>query len=95
MAPTVTAPAAAPPAPEDGAAPLSAAPEPLHPGQGGGAPGLVLVAHPGDTMPVLYAKVYRGVRPPPYADVVAANHVPLRPGAIVVFPAPQDGWSGR
>ena len=64
-------------------------------GQAGGAPGLVLVANAGDTMTALYAKVYRGVRPPAYADVVAANHMPVRPGALVVFPAPLDGWPER
>ena len=64
-------------------------------GRAGGAPGLVLVAKAGDTMTALYAKVYRGVRPPPYADVAAANHMPIRPGALVVFPAPLDGWPER
>lgn len=92
---TVMAPPAVPSPPEPAPAPPSEAPEPQSLAQASGAPGLVLVAHAGDTMPALYAKVYRGVRPPPYSDVVAANHVPLRPGAIVVFPAPQDGWLGR
>jgi len=91
----VMPPLAAPSPPEPAPAPPSEAPEPQSLAQASGAPGLVLVAHAGDTMPALYAKVYRGVRPPPYPDVVAANHVPLRPGAIVVFPAPQDGWLGR
>jgi len=92
---TVMAPPAVPSPPEPAPAPPSEAPEPQSLAQASGAPGLVLVAHAGDTMPALYAKVYRGVRPPPYPDVVAANHMPLRPGAIVVFPAPQDGWLGR
>lgn len=96
-APSITAmaPPAVPSLPEPAPAPPSEAPEPQSLAQASGAPGLVLVAHAGDTMLALYAKVYRGVRPPPYSDVVAANHMPLRPGAIVVFPAPQDGWLGR
>jgi hypothetical protein len=56
-------------------------------------PGLVLVARAGDTMPALYAKVYRGLRPPPYPDVIATNPMPLRPGELVVFPAPPGGWA--
>ncbi len=92
---TVMAPFAAPSAAEPVPAPLSQEPEPQSLAQAGGAPGLVLVARAGDTMPDLYAKVYRGVRPPSYADVIAANHLPLRPGAIVVFPRPQDGWPER
>lgn len=91
----VMAPPAAPSPPELAPVPPSKVPEPQSLAQASGAPGLVLVAHAGDTMPALYAKVYRGVRPPPYPDVVAVNHVPLRPGAIVVFPAPQDGWPER
>lgn len=57
------------------------------------APGLVLVARRGDTIHALYAKVYRGLTPPPYKEVVAANHAPLKPGAVVVFPAPPNGWT--
>ncbi|MGH7097937.1 MAG: hypothetical protein ACREE4_09810 [Stellaceae bacterium] len=59
------------------------------------APGLVLVARAGDTMPALYAKVYQGLRPPPYPEVRVANPIPLRPGAIVIFPAPPGGWTRR
>lgn len=92
---TVMAPFTAPSASEPVPAPPSEEPEPQSPAQASGAPGLVLVARAGDTMPNLYAKVYRGVRPPPYADVAAANRLPLRPGAIVVFPRPQDGWPAR
>ncbi len=92
---TVVAPHAAPSTAESVPAPSFQEPEPQPSAQATGAPGLVLVAHAGDTMPDLYAKVYRGVRAPPYADVVAANHLPLRTGSIVVFPAPQDGWPGR
>ncbi|HEY0202910.1 MAG TPA: hypothetical protein VGC15_02000 [Acetobacteraceae bacterium] len=95
----LAAPSASEPAPSSQApsspTPSSQEPEPQSPAQAGGAPGLVLMVQAGDTMPDLYAKVYRGVRPPPYADVIAANRLPLRPGAIVVFPTPQDGWLGR
>jgi hypothetical protein len=92
---TVMAPPPAPSPSEPVPAPLAEEPEPESLAQASSPPGLVLVAHAGDTMPDLYAKVYRGVRPPPYSDVVAANRLPLRPGALVVFPTPQDGWRGR
>lgn len=89
---TIVAPHAAPSTAEPVPTPLREEPEEQSPAQPNGAPGLVLVARAGDTMPDLYAKVYRGVRPPPYAEVVAANRLPLRAGAIVVFPMPQGGW---
>ena len=60
-----------------------------------GGPGLVLVAAEGDDMPKLYARVYRGVTPPPYATVIAANTTPIRPGALVIFPEPPRGWPRR
>ena len=60
-----------------------------------GGPGLLLVAQAGDTMQTLYSRVYRGLRPPPYSEVVAANPAPVQPGAVVVFPAPPDGWTKR
>ena len=64
----------------------------LMPGTSGGS-NLLLIAGVGDTIPSLYAKVYRGVRPPPYDTVLAMNETHFRPGKIVVFPAPPGGWS--
>lgn len=61
------------------------------PGHGG--PGLILIARRGDTLEMLYANIYQGLRPPPYGEVIAANPHPFRPGAMVVFPAPPGGWS--
>ena len=55
--------------------------------------GLLLVARPGDTLATLYSEVYRGRSAPPFADISAANPVPVRPGTLVVFPAPPGGWS--
>jgi hypothetical protein len=55
----------------------------------------VLVAGAGDDLATLYAKVYRGVKPPPYPTVIAANRMPVRPGALVIFPEPPEGWSQR
>lgn len=52
---------------------------------------LLLVAQPGDTLPVLYAKIYAGAEPPPFAQVRALNPV-VRPGIRLVFPAPPAGW---
>jgi type II secretory pathway predicted ATPase ExeA len=60
-----------------------------------GAPGLVVVAGSGDSMATLYAKVYRGLKPPPYPAVVAINRLPVKPGDLVIFPQPPDGWSSR
>ncbi len=60
-----------------------------------GSPGLILVAGADDTLPALYARVYRGVTPPPYAEVLAANHSPVRPGDLLIFPEPPNGWSKR
>ena len=54
--------------------------------------GLVLLAKAGDSVPSLYRQVYRGVTPPPYAEVAAANPPVLRPGDLLVFPAPPNGW---
>ena len=54
--------------------------------------GLMLIAGPKDTMPSLYARVYRGLTPPPYATVAAINQIPLKPGALVTFPEPANGW---
>ena len=58
-----------------------------------GGPGLVLIARRGDTLDALYARVYRGLTPPPYEVVVAANPKRIVPGTIVVFPTPAEGWS--
>ena len=55
--------------------------------------GLVLVAMAGDTMDNLYQRVYRGLEPPPFTEVVAANQLPIRQGSLVVFPEPPHGWS--
>ena len=57
-----------------------------------GSPGLILVAGADDTLPKLYARVYRGITPPPYADVLAINHSPIRPGELLIFPEPPNGW---
>ncbi len=67
----------------------------LEPPRRSGSPGLVLLARAGDTMERLYRSVYRGVEPPPFADVASTNRLPLRPGALVVFPAPVQGWRQR
>ena len=57
-----------------------------------GGPGLALMVKEGDTIRALYAKVYRGLTPPPYAAVLAMNRTPMKPGAILVFPEPPGGW---
>ncbi len=57
-----------------------------------GAPGLVFVARAGDTLAGLYAQIYRGTRPPPFAAVLAANPRPVRAGTMLIFPTPPDGW---
>ncbi len=57
-----------------------------------GGPGLALMVKEGDTIRALYAKVYRGLTPPPYAAVLAMNRTLVKPGAILVFPEPPGGW---
>jgi hypothetical protein len=57
------------------------------------APGLLLKAKPGDTLETLYLRVYRGVTPPPFASVAALNPEHVRPGAILIFPEPVNGWA--
>jgi hypothetical protein len=61
----------------------------------GRAPGIALLAMAGDTMPGLYAKIYRGLTPPPYDEVVALNPQGVRSGTLVVFPEPPGGWVPR
>jgi general secretion pathway protein A len=58
-----------------------------------GGPGLVLVARPGDSLEKLYTSVYRGMTPPPFQAVLALNQGPLRPGTLLIFPAPPGGWA--
>ena len=58
-----------------------------------GGVGIVLLAQRGDTLQSMYRDIYRGRAAPPYPDVLAANPRPIRPGAIVVFPAPPGGWA--
>lgn len=53
---------------------------------------LLLIAETGDTLPSLYAKVYEGMTPPPYADVAAVNPAKIKPGDHLMFPAPPNGW---
>jgi hypothetical protein len=43
----------------------------------------------------MYARVYRGLEPPPFTDVLAANADPIRPGSLVVFPEPPKGWEPK
>ena len=57
--------------------------------------GLILLAGRGDTLAALYRSVYRGVRPPSFEQVAAANPGPLHPGAMVIFPTPPGGWRGE
>ena len=97
--PRSPAPAPLPAAPQAAPAPLPAprpapvpAPQPAPPilERDSGA-SLLLVAQPGDTLPVLYAKIYAGAEPPPFAQVQALNPI-VRPGVRLVFPAPPGGW---
>lgn len=85
-----------PPAPTEPPAAVESSPEtfvpmpPLPPP----AASLLLQAQAGDSLASLSARVYRGLVPPAWADIVAANPEPIRPGARVVFPAPPTGWGG-
>lgn len=91
---TGTAPAPDPPSLEPALAPV----EPVR-RMGSSWPaagkGLILTAESGDTVLSLYRRVYRGVTPPPFAEVVAANPAPLRRGSLLVFPPPPNGWANE
>lgn len=91
-APTETAAAAGTsiPPPETPAPDLPAI-EPTPPARAE-APGLLIKAKPGDTLEILYHRVYRGLTPPPFASVAALNPEPVRPGDILTFPEPENGW---
>jgi hypothetical protein len=80
--------------PPSAPAPASPAIEPT-PAKPDGAPGLLLRARPGDTLESLYLRVYRGVTPPSLASVAALNPERIRPGDILTFPAPVNGWAGQ
>ena len=54
---------------------------------------LLLIAGPGDTLASLYARVYQGTTPPPFARVAALNPAVIVVGTRLVFPAPAAGWS--
>ena len=55
--------------------------------------GLVFIAQPGDTLATLFSQVYRNLAAPPFADVLAVNPAPIRPGVLVMFPEPPGGWT--
>jgi hypothetical protein len=55
-------------------------------------PGLLLIVRGGDTLSTLYDQVYRGVVPPPFEAVAAANPKHVRPGDVLTFPPPPGGW---
>ncbi len=82
------------PPPPSAPAPASPAIEPT-PAKSDGAPGLLLRARSGDTLESLYLRVYRGVTPPSFASVAALNPERIRPGDILTFPAPVNGWAGQ
>ena len=82
------------PPPPSAPAPASPAIEPT-PAKPDGAPGLLLRVRPGDTLEALYLRVYRGVTPPSFASVAALNPERIRPGDILTFPAPVNGWAGQ
>jgi hypothetical protein len=56
------------------------------------APPMVLSAATGDSLRSLYVRVYRGFSAPPFSVVRAANGATIKPGDLVVFPAPPHGW---
>lgn len=58
-------------------------------------PGLLLVARQGDTLRRLYQKLYVGLKAPPFAEILAINPGPVRPGSLLVFPTPPGGWQAK
>jgi hypothetical protein len=59
------------------------------------ARGLLLIAGPNQTLEALYRQVYRGVAPPPFAEVAAANPLRVEAGDALFFPEPPAGWTDR
>lgn len=59
------------------------------------APGLLVKVRPGETLQTLYLRFYRGLTPPPFESVAAINPERIRPGDILIFPAPVNGWAER
>ena len=57
------------------------------------AHGLLLAVRRGDTLIALYRKIYRGVTPPPFEAVQAANQGRSKGDKILLFPAPLGGWT--
>jgi hypothetical protein len=55
-------------------------------------PALLLIVRGGDTLGTLYEQVYRGVVPPAFEAVAAANPKHPRPGDVLTFPPPPGGW---
>ena len=74
-------------------APVQTAPVPAPVPPQPAAASLLLIARPGDTLASLYAQVYRGTTPPPFAQVAALNPAVIGVGMRLVFPAPAAGWS--
>lgn len=60
-----------------------------------GAPGLLVKVRSGETLQTLYLRVYRGLTPPPFESVAAINPERIRPGDILIFPTPVNGWAER
>ncbi len=95
--PPAVVPAPVAPPPVEAPPPASALPTPATsapPAPPSPAPAsLLLIAGPGDTLVSLYARVYRGMVPPPFAQVVALNPAVVATGMRLRFPAPAAGWS--
>lgn len=53
---------------------------------------IFLVVRRGETLRSLYRRMYQGLDGPPYEVVAAANPPTIRPGTVVVMPAPAKGW---
>ncbi len=59
---------------------------------GSPTPSLLVVATGNDTLATLYRKVYQGLTPPPFTAITALNPPQPRPGDLLTFPPPVDGW---
>lgn len=85
--PVPPSPSASVPVDEQALSPTASEPE--------GAPGLLVKVRSGETLQTLYLRVYRGLVPPPFESVAALNPERIRPGDIVIFPTPVNGWAER
>jgi hypothetical protein len=54
----------------------------------------LVAARPGESLAALYRRAYRGLVAPPFVAIQTLNPNPIKPGTVVICPAPAAGWPG-